>query len=102
MIVRWCVGVKANGSWFQGDRNDNQDQKGKDQQRETWAIKWSGIQVADGLEPDMPSGGSESELLPAVRASYRFLPSTLSHAYDPPRPSHPSPRYATRTVLGGT
>ena len=28
MIVRWCVGVRRNGSWFKGGRNTVQDQKG--------------------------------------------------------------------------
>ena len=29
MIIRWCIGVKRNGSWFNGDRTGDQDQKGR-------------------------------------------------------------------------
>jgi hypothetical protein len=27
MIIRWCMGVNANGSWFKGGRSGVQDQK---------------------------------------------------------------------------
>jgi hypothetical protein len=29
MIIRWCMGVKRNGSWFKGDRTGGQDQEGR-------------------------------------------------------------------------
>jgi len=29
MIIKWCMGVKRNGSWFKGDRTCDQDQKGR-------------------------------------------------------------------------
>jgi hypothetical protein len=29
MIIRWCMGVKRNGSWSKGDRTGDQDQKGR-------------------------------------------------------------------------
>lgn len=54
MIIRWCMGVKRNGSWFKGGRSGIQDQKNEERAKRAYYV-WRTADGSQALEIKLPT-----------------------------------------------